>query len=54
MTPEQLVDVADMRYLSDALTRDEAIGILTEPAPHPQAGSALPGRLIFSTPCTST
>ncbi len=28
MTPEQLVDVADMRYLSDALTRDEAIDIL--------------------------
>ncbi|WP_426592444.1 enolase C-terminal domain-like protein [Cellulomonas sp. McL0617] len=28
MTPEQLVDVADLRYLSDALTRDEAIGIL--------------------------
>ena len=28
MTPEQLVDVADLRYLSDALTRDEAIAIL--------------------------
>ena len=25
MTPEQLVDAADLRYLSDALTRDEAI-----------------------------
>ena len=29
MTPEQLVDVADLRYLSDALTRDEAIEILS-------------------------
>ena len=28
MTPEELVDVADLRYLSDALTRDEALGIL--------------------------
>ena len=28
MTPEQLVDVADLRYLSDALTRDEALAIL--------------------------
>lgn len=28
MTPEQLVDVADMQYLSDALTRDEAIALL--------------------------
>ncbi|MBK5249354.1 MAG: L-fuconate dehydratase [Actinomycetales bacterium] len=28
MTPEQLVDVADLRYLSDALTREEAIGLL--------------------------
>lgn len=33
MTPEQLVDAADMRYLSDALTRDEAIALLTELAP---------------------
>ena len=33
MTPEQLVDAADMRYLSDALTRDEAIAMLTELAP---------------------
>ncbi|WP_061961648.1 L-fuconate dehydratase [Demequina flava] len=30
MTPEQLVDATDMRYLSDALTRDEAIEILRE------------------------
>ena len=33
MTPEQLVDVADLRYLSDALTRDEAIAILAELEP---------------------
>ncbi|WP_163543093.1 L-fuconate dehydratase [Occultella kanbiaonis] len=28
LSPEELVDVADLRYLSDALTRDEAIAIL--------------------------
>lgn len=28
MTPEELVNVADLRYLSDALTRDEALEIL--------------------------
>jgi L-fuconate dehydratase len=33
MTPEQLVDVADLRYLSDVLTRDEAIALLAELAP---------------------
>lgn len=33
MTPEELVDVADLRYLSDALTREEAIAILTDMAP---------------------
>ena len=33
MTPEQLVDAADMRYLSDALTRDEAVALLAELAP---------------------
>jgi L-fuconate dehydratase len=33
MTPEQLADAADLRYLSDALTREEAIGILAELAP---------------------
>jgi L-fuconate dehydratase len=33
MTPEQLVDAADLRYLSDALTRDEAIAMLEELAP---------------------
>lgn len=33
MTPEQLVDAADLRYLSDALTREEAIAILAEKSP---------------------
>ena len=28
MTPKKLVDAADLRYLSDALTRDEALEIL--------------------------
>lgn len=33
MSPEELVDAADLSYLSDALTRDEAIDLLTELAP---------------------
>lgn len=33
MSPEQLVDVADLKYLSDVLTRGEAIAILEELAP---------------------
>lgn len=33
MTPEQLVEAADLRYLSDALTRDEAVAMLTELEP---------------------
>ncbi|MFC3495864.1 L-fuconate dehydratase [Glycomyces rhizosphaerae] len=33
MTPEQLVDAADLRYLSDALTRDEALAILRAQEP---------------------
>lgn len=33
MTPEQLVDVADLQYLSDVLTREEALGMLAEMAP---------------------
>ena len=33
MTPEQLVDTADLKYLSDAITRDEAIALLTDLAP---------------------
>jgi L-fuconate dehydratase len=28
MTPEELVDAADLRYLSDAITRDEAVELL--------------------------
>jgi L-fuconate dehydratase len=37
MTPEQLVAAADLRYLSDALTRDEAVELLTEMAPGREA-----------------
>lgn len=33
MTPEQLVDAADLRYLSDAITRQEAIELLTDLEP---------------------
>jgi L-fuconate dehydratase len=33
MTPEQLVDVVDFRYISDALTRDEALTILRNAEP---------------------
>jgi L-fuconate dehydratase len=33
MTPEQLVDAADLKYLSDAITRDEALAILCELEP---------------------
>ncbi|MDB6100088.1 MAG: fuconate dehydratase [Gammaproteobacteria bacterium] len=33
MTPEQLVDVVDFRYISDALTRDEALALLRDAAP---------------------
>mgnify|MGYP001248660964 CR=1 FL=1 len=33
MTPDELVDAADLRYLSDALTRHEAIALLTELVP---------------------
>jgi L-fuconate dehydratase len=33
MTPEQLVDAADLSYLSDAITRDEAIAMLTKLEP---------------------
>lgn len=34
MTPEELVDVADLTYLSDALTREEALEILRAGVPH--------------------
>jgi L-fuconate dehydratase len=33
MTPEELVDAADLRYVSDALTREEAVAMLAEMAP---------------------
>ena len=33
MTPEQLVDIADLQYLSDALTADEAVALLAEMVP---------------------
>jgi L-fuconate dehydratase len=33
MTPEQLADAADLKYLSDVLTRDEAVAMLAELAP---------------------
>jgi L-fuconate dehydratase len=33
MSPEQLVDLVDFRYLTDALTRDEALEILREAEP---------------------
>ncbi|MBH0110122.1 L-fuconate dehydratase [Salinibacterium sp. NG22] len=33
MTPEQLVDTADFQYLTDALTKEEAIAMLHELAP---------------------
>ncbi|SDL02170.1 L-fuconate dehydratase [Nocardioides sp. YR527] len=34
MSPEELVDVADLSYLSDALTREEALEILRAGVPH--------------------
>jgi L-fuconate dehydratase len=33
MTPEQLVDLVDFRYISDALTRDEALALVRDAAP---------------------
>lgn len=33
MTPEELVDVADLTYLSDVLTKDDAVAMLTDLAP---------------------
>lgn len=40
MTPEQLVDAADLRYLSDALTRDDALAILRVQEPTRAARAA--------------
>ncbi len=33
MTPEQIVDLVDFRYLTDAITRDDALGILRQAEP---------------------
>lgn len=41
MIPEQLVDLVDFRYLSDALTREEALGILRAAEPGKQGRRAL-------------
>jgi L-fuconate dehydratase len=40
MTPEQLVDLVDFRYLSDALTREEALEILRRAEPGRAARTA--------------
>jgi L-fuconate dehydratase len=53
MSPEQLVDAADLRYLSDALTREEALELLTAMAPGRAARIAeLEGRGGY--PCYTT
>ena len=49
LTPEQIVDLVDFRYLTDALTRDEALEILYAAVPGADraregaAGAGLPG-----------
>ncbi len=45
LSPEEIVDLVDFRYLSDALTRDEALGILR---------AAEPGRATRTTQLLST
>jgi L-fuconate dehydratase len=40
LTPEQFVDCIDFRYLSDALSRDEALDMLRRQAPGKQARTA--------------
>ena len=53
MTPEELVDAADLRYLSDVLTRDEAIAMLAEMAPtRPERIAELESRGGY--PCYTT
>jgi L-fuconate dehydratase len=52
MTPTQLVDVADLRYLSDELTRDQAIDLLTAQEPGKAARIAELERTGF--PCYTT
>ncbi|RDG37814.1 enolase C-terminal domain-like protein [Streptomyces corynorhini] len=44
MTPEQIADLVDYRYLTDALTRDEAIGILRRA----EAGRAERERILLA------
>ena len=51
MTPQQLVDAADLSYLSDAITRDEAIAMLTNSSrPGPTASRSSPAPGIPATP----
>ena len=52
MTPTELVDVADLTYLSDVLTRDEAIALLEELAPTRSERIAELGRTGY--PCYTT
>ena len=52
MTPEELVDVADLSYLSDALTRDEAIGLLR--AQEPGRAERIAHLEISGYPCYTT
>jgi L-fuconate dehydratase len=40
MTPEQIVDTVDFRYLTDALTRDQALQLLRDAAPGKAARTA--------------
>ncbi len=52
MTPQQLVDVADLQYLSDVLTRDEAEAMLVELEPTREDRVAALGESGY--PCYTT
>jgi L-fuconate dehydratase len=52
MSPEQLVDAADLTYLSDAITREEAVALLAEMVPTRQARIAELERTGY--PCYTT
>jgi L-fuconate dehydratase len=52
MTPAQLVDVADLQYLSDVLTRDEALQMLT--AMEPTRGERIAQLKNDGYPCYTT
>ena len=52
MTPEQLVNAADMRYLSDAITRQETIDLLTELVP--TRGERVAQLMTDGYPCYTT